>query len=51
MSDAEFVRFYTSFIQKNDNLQRYSINVNTYAIQKILFYTMQVDSKKKGGKD
>lgn len=45
MSDAEFVRFYTSFIQKNDNLQRYSINVNTYAIQKILFYAMQIDSK------
>lgn len=45
MSDTEFAQFYTSFIQKNDNLQRYSINVNTYAIQKILFYAMQIDSK------
>lgn len=45
MSDAEFVRFYTSFIQKNNNLHRYSINVNTYVIQKILFYAMQIDSK------
>ena len=45
MSDKKFVRFYTSFIQRNSNIQRYLNNVDRFAIQKILFYTMQVDSK------